>query len=523
MGTTRFKWRLASPVLVSAGTSGAKASSTERLAESFITSETPLLDLFHRDVLQLLLQQPTAGERLCRFAQTRGGRVNADFLLKIEEYCGKLDELTSVLNNAVGTFVASSTATTPLALPHELSNNIMVHSKLFARSMLPLLESLFRDARLVVEDRIFHGIYPEFVKHQVALCMKDTLIKEAIASGRDTSELILNYRKDGTAFWNFLFISPLVSQGKLRYFLGAQINVSEGMGTCYADILRILNFEPPAGEPPETKAADSADGNCKRMAADPRRRSERRFFKTFSRRSNPPSLSVTLPEAASEDRGSPLPSASPTSAPLPLTPGDPFAPAMDRVPEDVHTPYSVYFVMRYVPPADRPPGLPVTFCSAQALELLCLGPRSVDALAGLDMFAVLADLAASPTVSRTFKAAVHDRLQAGEPITTDLLINADPQAATARRAKRSGVLGLAPWNKDAAETSPTGGADALAERLILAEALASPSLMSGDRGADLVPSVSLGSRLRKMAFPDEDGGILYVRYSSAIWDPPSAS
>lgn len=481
-----------------------------------------------------------------------------------------MDELTSVLNNAVGTFVASSTATTPLALPHELSNNIMVHSKLFARSMLPLLESLFRDARLVVEDRIFHGIYPEFVKHQVALCMKDTLstsraatgasyslaypglgdafcltdpnrpdnpvvftsdalihmsgfsrrellwrncrhmqglatdgdtvhrIKEAIASGRDTSELILNYRKDGTAFWNFLFISPLVSQGKLRYFLGAQINVSEGMGTCYADILRILNFEPPAGEPPETKAADSADGNCKRMAADPRRRSERRFFKTFSRRSNPPSLSVTLPEAASEDRGSPLPSASPTSAPLPLTPGDPFAPAMDRVPEDVHTPYSVYFVMRYVPPADRPPGLPVTFCSAQALELLCLGPRSVDALAGLDMFAVLADLAASPTVSRTFKAAVHDRLQAGEPITTDLLINADPQAATARRAKRSGVLGLAPWNKDAAETSPTGGADALAERLILAEALASPSLMSGDRGADLVPSVSLGSRLRKM-------------------------
>lgn len=75
--------RLASPVLVSAGTSGAKASSTERLAESFITSETPLLDLFHRDVLQLLLQQPTAGERLCRFAQTRGGRVNADFLLKV--------------------------------------------------------------------------------------------------------------------------------------------------------------------------------------------------------------------------------------------------------------------------------------------------------------------------------------------------------------------------------------------------------------------------------------------------------
>ncbi|KAJ5627177.1 PAS-associated C-terminal [Penicillium herquei] len=52
-------------------------------------------------------------------------------------------------------------------------------------------------------------------------------IREAIKAGRHHSELFLNYRRDGSPFMNLLQCAPLCdSQGKVRYFIGAQIDVS---------------------------------------------------------------------------------------------------------------------------------------------------------------------------------------------------------------------------------------------------------------------------------------------------------
>ncbi|KAJ6142308.1 hypothetical protein N7497_011407 [Penicillium chrysogenum] len=52
-------------------------------------------------------------------------------------------------------------------------------------------------------------------------------IREAFKAGRYHSELLLNYRRDGSPFMNLLEISPLCdNRGKLRYFIGAQIDVS---------------------------------------------------------------------------------------------------------------------------------------------------------------------------------------------------------------------------------------------------------------------------------------------------------
>ncbi|CAP86334.1 Pc20g10050 [Penicillium rubens Wisconsin 54-1255] len=52
-------------------------------------------------------------------------------------------------------------------------------------------------------------------------------IREALKAGRYHSELLLNYRRDGSPFMNLLEISPLCdNRGKLRYFIGAQIDVS---------------------------------------------------------------------------------------------------------------------------------------------------------------------------------------------------------------------------------------------------------------------------------------------------------
>ncbi|KAJ5661876.1 PAS-associated C-terminal [Penicillium maclennaniae] len=52
-------------------------------------------------------------------------------------------------------------------------------------------------------------------------------IREGIQDGRHHSELFLNYRRDGSPFMNLLQCAPLCdSHGKIRYFIGAQIDVS---------------------------------------------------------------------------------------------------------------------------------------------------------------------------------------------------------------------------------------------------------------------------------------------------------
>jgi PAS domain S-box-containing protein len=53
-------------------------------------------------------------------------------------------------------------------------------------------------------------------------------IREAIDAGRDIKTDILNYRKDGSAFWNALYISPVHNErGELVYFFASQLDVTE--------------------------------------------------------------------------------------------------------------------------------------------------------------------------------------------------------------------------------------------------------------------------------------------------------
>ena len=54
-----------------------------------------------------------------------------------------------------------------------------------------------------------------------------TRLRDAIAARRQTSVRILNYRKDGSTFWNVVFIAPVYSSAhELRYFIASEINVS---------------------------------------------------------------------------------------------------------------------------------------------------------------------------------------------------------------------------------------------------------------------------------------------------------
>lgn len=55
-----------------------------------------------------------------------------------------------------------------------------------------------------------------------------TQVREAIAAGDDIGVDLLNYRKDGTTFWNALYMSPVRDKdGVVRFFFASQLDVSD--------------------------------------------------------------------------------------------------------------------------------------------------------------------------------------------------------------------------------------------------------------------------------------------------------
>ncbi|SZF01574.1 unnamed protein product [Blumeria hordei] len=58
-------------------------------------------------------------------------------------------------------------------------------------------------------------------------------IKEKIEAGVEHCEVVLNYRRDGSPFMNLFMCAPLCdSKGKIRYFIGAQVDVSGLVKEC---------------------------------------------------------------------------------------------------------------------------------------------------------------------------------------------------------------------------------------------------------------------------------------------------
>lgn len=60
-------------------------------------------------------------------------------------------------------------------------------------------------------------------------------IKEAVRTGQESFETILNYRRDGSPFMNLVMTAPLYdNKGVVRYYIGAQVDISglveEGRG-----------------------------------------------------------------------------------------------------------------------------------------------------------------------------------------------------------------------------------------------------------------------------------------------------
>ena len=80
-----------------------------------------------------------------------------------------------------------------------------------------------------------------------------TLLREELAAGRDVTAVLLNYRKDGTAFCNQVSISPVRdATGTITHFFGVQTDVTDRVE---ADRARVFAL---AGERAARADADSA-------------------------------------------------------------------------------------------------------------------------------------------------------------------------------------------------------------------------------------------------------------------------
>lgn len=281
-------------------------------------------------------------------------------------------------------------------------------------------------------------------------------LRSATWRREESTELLLNFRKDGSAFWNLLYVCPLMdASGKPRFYMGAQIDVSSCIEN-NDDVLKMLSY----GSSEEEKSQDrsntrwnNSDPFATEMDQDepivskdspPLKAPKKSFFNPF-KKLPPPPLSPPLSPRRSIDRpqsAAGWPSLEKTySTRTVLKRLSPQA-------EMMITPYSRYMVLEHVPsypasltsmPLDQemkyPPKLNIAFCSQGVVEALDLGVPA-ESIMGKDIFEVLAEQATLPSVTKAFKVTVRDVVvRDGRSIALDLaLSNHIPKRANLARS-----------------------------------------------------------------------------------------
>ncbi|CAK7270752.1 hypothetical protein SEPCBS119000_004247 [Sporothrix epigloea] len=139
------------------------------------TSGTPAVPkLLSWEMVEAILKDPGSLERLVDYTRAYGGTENLVFLQKVEQYNKALHSVTALMAN-ISTRFTCMTATEPLNLPPQLSRAFNADIKHVSSSILPGLDMLYNDVSTYVRERILRDLYPSFVQHQLAICMRSSL------------------------------------------------------------------------------------------------------------------------------------------------------------------------------------------------------------------------------------------------------------------------------------------------------------------------------------------------------------
>ncbi|KAM0346711.1 hypothetical protein ACHAPU_005426 [Fusarium lateritium] len=278
-------------------------------------------------------------------------------------------------------------------------------------------------------------------------------MRSSIWRNEELTELILNFRKDGTPFWNLLFLCPLLDNtGKPKFFMGAQIDVSSSIhGT--DDVLKILSYGALEEEKMTERASSrwASDGSQGEPEAEEALGIKKNHFKTEKKggffksfKKVPPPLSPPLSPRRSSER--PRSSAGPTGLDKTYSTRSVIR-RFSNQPEMLMTTYARYMILEHVPsypaslgamPLDQemkyPPKLCVSFYSKEMLEALDLG-LPMEAIIGKDIFDIMTEQATLPSVTKAFKSTVRDLVvRDGKSVSLDLaLANHIPRRANTAR------------------------------------------------------------------------------------------
>ncbi|KAG7121227.1 Phototropin-1B like protein [Verticillium longisporum] len=437
------------------------AAGTPTLLTTAGTSEQPLPipDFWSNDTFQSALANPRICRRLLRFAQSRGCETDVEFLMRLQSYASSLEQ-----------FIAEvATVPSPTNLPFPVAKSLNSDMKHLNTAVLPGLESIFAESKFCVERRVWKDLYPSFVRHQLVSCAGSAFtceegprpngypglgdafclmsaqaadssiisasdgflavtgygrqeavgrrydllhgshtdktalrrMREAVSRGQAFCELMLNYRRDSWPFWNLLYLLPLTTtDGTVRHYLGGHINVSETIGS-QDDIVRVLSHDP----------ADLDQVKDSRLMQDP----------SLGRR-----LST---QDCKADRRSSVRQRSGSNATKGFFKQFKKAPTSHRISIRATS----FCSMRGLPEPRRP----------DALAFLGID-QTVQAVTRQDIFTVLAEHAQSPSVTKSFRNTVRERvLRDGRQAVLDIA-----KHRSNHRRKQSLVGGLTGRPKD---------------------------------------------------------------------------
>ena len=443
--------------------------------------------------------------------------------------------LASTLSAISASFVGIA-ASTPIDLPTETWKDLNTDLKQISGSIVPCLDGVFRSAGRYVEQCLLEDLYPKFLTAQVShalldqrtartltigslgqsfcltnpysadndiVCVSDgfldlsgysqsevlsqncrflqgsntryaaiTRIRGGLLKGEASSELVLNYRKDGHGFWNLLFIAPLVdSDGVLQYHLGGQIDISEMFKT-RDDLVKLLTSSKVSRDSASASRDGSIQTSCVvQSESDGKRRSTRRsasperlrkkssrtkFLQTFRKQPANEALLSPVSMTTNMSRSEPdllVTGVSGGSWSTTKTSG--MLPAQDSVP----SPYSQYMVLQflsgkprtYTARKDASCRFPVAFCSSETLKQFGLGQHEV---LHRDVFELLQDVASPCSGAKSIRAIVRDQLIDGKSANFDVTIrHLTSDSGPSGRHRKPGMTSLSNWNIFTTEAS----------------------------------------------------------------------
>ena len=236
------------------------------------SSGSRLPDFFSSEIFQIVLHNPTTSHQLLKFSQSRLCGENLEFLEKVDRYHNLLNEVAKTMFEIHKEFI-STTAPNQINIADGLLAKVNKDLKTALSTTMPKLENVFVDPQNDIERLVSLDIYPQFVRHQMAMSAAKALgtnrgkyaglgdcfvltdpskadnpitfasdgfvkvtgyarneiiprncrflqgrhtdkssvkrLKIQIDKREESVELLLNHRKNGEPFWNLLYVTPL--------------------------------------------------------------------------------------------------------------------------------------------------------------------------------------------------------------------------------------------------------------------------------------------------------------------------